>query len=74
MDWVRRFEQFADRYVEKNKRKCTHLLKYVSLWKQWIDLKREYIEVDWSLAVEEEYAVDVGTLGAQACAGGKCEI
>jgi ribonucleoside-diphosphate reductase alpha chain len=74
LDWTRRFNQFADRYVEGNKRKCSHLLKYVSLWKQWIDLKREYVEVDWALALEDEYEVDVSTLGAQACSGGACEM
>jgi ribonucleoside-diphosphate reductase alpha chain len=74
LDWTRRFSQFADRYVDGNKRKCSHLLKYVSLWKQWIDLKREYVDVDWSLALEEEYNVDVSTLGAQACSGGACEM
>lgn len=74
LDWNRRFTQFADRYVEGNKRKCSHLLKYVSLWKQWIDLKREYVDVDWSLALEEEHEIDVSTIGGEACAGGKCDI
>jgi ribonucleoside-diphosphate reductase alpha chain len=74
LDWTRRFAQFADRYVDGNKRKCSHLLKYVSLWKQWIDLKREYVDVDWSLALEENHEIDVSTMGGEACAGGKCDL
>jgi ribonucleoside-triphosphate reductase len=74
LDWTRRFTQFADRYVEGNKRKCSHLLKYVSLWKQWIDLKREYVDVDWSLAFEDNHEVDVSTIGGEACGGGKCDL
>jgi ribonucleoside-diphosphate reductase alpha chain len=74
LDWIRRFNQFADRYLDGNARKCSHLLKHVSLWKQWLDLKREYVEVDWSLALEDDYAIDVSTTGAQACSGGACEM
>jgi len=74
-EWVRRFKQFADRYVEGNQRKCSHLLKYVSLWKQWVDLKREYVDVDWSLAYEEDYSIDVNTIAGAACAGPNgCEM
>jgi len=74
LDWNRRFQQFSDRYVEGNLRKCCHLLKYVSLWKLWLDLKREYVDVDWSLAVEEEYSIDMSTIAGAACQGGACEI
>jgi ribonucleoside-diphosphate reductase alpha chain len=75
-DWVRRFNQFADRYCSGNKRKCTHMLKHVSLWKQWLDLKREYVDIDWSEVVEEEeYEIDVGSLAGGACAGKNgCDI
>lgn len=73
LDWIRRFRQFADRYVKSDYRKCSHLLKHVSLWKQWLDLKREYQEVDWSLCYEEDMKIDVTTLAGAACAGGKCD-
>jgi ribonucleoside-diphosphate reductase alpha chain len=73
-DWVRRFKQFAERYCEGNHRRCTHLLKHVSNYKLWQDLKREYQDVDWSLCHEDDFKIDVSTLGAQACAGGKCEL
>jgi ribonucleoside-triphosphate reductase len=72
-DWVRRFEQFADRYCGGDKRKCTHLLKHVSVWKEWLDLKRTYKEIDWSQVQEETYEIEVNTIGAQACSGGACD-
>lgn len=75
VDWVRRLNQFAERYFEGDVRRATYCLKHVSLWKTWCDLSREYAEIDWTAAVEEAQAyVDADTLGAQACAGGSCEI
>jgi hypothetical protein len=74
-DWVRRADQFTERYFDGDKRKMTHCLKHCYTLKQWIDLKREYKEVDWSKAIEEtEDYVSADTLGAQACAGGSCEL
>jgi hypothetical protein len=71
-DWVRRVKQFAERYCEGNIRKCCYLLKHVSIWKQWVDLKREYKEVDYtSLYEETDETVPMETI---ACSGGKCEL
>jgi ribonucleoside-triphosphate reductase len=75
LDWIRRFKQFADRYVEGNQKKCGHLLKHVYNYKTWLDLKRQYIDIDWSLVTEEkEHHVDVNTIGAEGCSGGKCDL
>ena len=73
MDWVRRFSQFADRYSEGDLRKCSHMLKHVYVWKQWVDLKREYVEIDWSIVEEDSYEIDVSGLSGEACSGGACE-
>jgi ribonucleoside-diphosphate reductase alpha chain len=74
-DWIRRANQFSDRYFNADKRKMAHCLKHCYTLKQWLDLKREYKEVDWTDTVEEnETYVSADTLGAQACAGGKCSI
>jgi ribonucleoside-diphosphate reductase alpha chain len=74
-DWTRRLNQFSQRYFNGNIRKATHCLKHVSLWKTWCDLKRDYVEIDWSKVIEEsETYVDASTLSAQACAGGACAI
>lgn len=74
VDWLRRFKQFADRYVNGDARQCSYLLKHVHNWKLWLDLKREYQDVDWSSAVEEEHALDVSAMGADACQGAQCEL
>lgn len=74
-EWVRRAHQFADRYFSGDRKRMSHCLKHVSVWKSWCDIKREDKEIDWSTVVEEDPGyVSVDTIGAQACAGGKCEI
>ena len=74
-DWIRRAQQFADRYCEGNLRRLTYLLKDVHNWKLWCDLKREYKEIDWSTVVEKQMqvSIDSGKAG-EACAGGLCEL
>lgn len=75
LDWIRRAKQFAERYFNNDLRKMTHCLKHCYSWKQWLDLKREYKNIDWSEVLEnqQEY-VNADTLGAQACTGGSCEL
>jgi len=74
-DWLRRVNQFAERYVNNDLKKCTYLLKDVSNLKLWLDLKREYKEVDWTNVKEEiEQKVDVTKLAGAACSGGACEV
>ena len=47
-------------------------MKDVYNWKEWVDLKREYKDVDYTLVTEEE---DNTHLQQEiACAGGVCEI
>lgn len=74
-DWIRRIEQFSDRYFEGNLKKTIYCLKHVSLWKRWCDLKREYKDIDWSNIIEDkqEYQ-NADEQAAIACSGGKCEI
>lgn len=75
VDWIRRVKQFAERYFEDDVRRATYCLKHVSLWKTWCDLKREYREIDWTEIVEDsEHYINADTMGAQACAGGACEL
>lgn len=63
-------QQFANRYLNGDLRKVCHLLKDVYLWKRWLDLKREYKEVDWENFHEEEDNVDYQEEGA--CSGNSC--
>lgn len=71
VDWVRRAEQFANRYFEGDIKEMTYCLKDVANWKYWCDLRREYSEVDYTEMIEEQD----NTKQAQewACSGGKCD-
>ena len=74
-DWIRRAKQFSDRYFNGDNRKMCHCLKHVITFKYYLDLKREYKEIDWTEATEEtETYVNADSLAAQACSGGACEL
>ena len=74
-EWIKKAQTFARKYFENNIRRMTYCLKDVNNWKQWCDIKREHTPIDWSQVKEESaYIEDVTTMGAQACAGGKCDI
>ena len=47
-------------------------MKHVHNWKLWMDLQREYKDVDYSLLIEEEDNTKLTE--AVACAGGACEL
>jgi len=71
-DWIRRVRQFAMRYCDGNIKKCTYMLKHVNNWKIWLDLTKEYKEVDYTQFLEDkDYTKPMDTI---ACAGGKCEL
>lgn len=65
-------QKFADRYLVGDIKKLCYLLKDVYLWKRWLDLKREYKEVDWTQFHEEEDNVDFQEEGACSGPGGSC--
>lgn len=71
-DWVRRVEQFAQRYCGGDVRKCCYLMKEVNNWKLYVDLKREYKNVPYESFHEEEDNTKPSEL--IACAGGACEV
>ena len=74
-DWLRRVEQFANRYTNGDVRKTTYLMKDVSNWKTWCDLKREYKTVDWDNVVEtDDYVMEANEMAGSACSGGQCEM
>jgi len=74
-NWIRRAKQFAERYFGNDLRAMTYCLKDVHNWKLWCDLSREYKDINWSDVVEENpFFEDIDTMGAQACAGGKCTL
>jgi hypothetical protein len=71
-DWVRRVEQFSQRYCGGDVRKCCYLMKEVNNWKLYVDLKREYKNVPYESFHEEEDNTKPSEL--IACAGGACEV
>lgn len=72
LNWIRRVKQFADRYCDGNVRNCCYLMKHVNNWKNWLDLKREYIDVDYTGMYEE--TDETKPMETEACSGGKCEF
>ena len=74
LDWIRRGNQFAERYFNGDLRQMTYCLKDVSNWKKWCDLRREYKEVDWENLVEEQHYIKVDEMAGAACAGGQCAL
>lgn len=73
-DWVRRAKQFADRYFNSDIVKMTNCLKDISLYHKWLEINREYKEIDFnSMNIKPSYT-DIDKLGAIACSGDKCEI
>lgn len=74
-DWVRRAKQFAERYFNNDMTKMTYCLKHVSLWKDWLDIKREWKDIDWSEVKENDQEfIDADTMAGASCSGGACEI
>ena len=70
--WMERCKKFARKYMDDDIKKLTYCMKDVYNWKEWVDLKREYKEVDYTEVIEEEN--NVIPEQEWACDGGKCEI
>lgn len=73
-DWIRRAEQFAERYFDGDVKKMTYCLKDVYNYHKWVEISREMTDIDWTKNKIKPDYVSVDTLGAIACSGGKCEI
>ena len=53
-------------------KKLTYCMKDVYNWKEWLDMNREYSEVDYTQVIEKQN--NVNPVQEIACAGGKCDI
>lgn len=73
-DWVRRVNQFSDRYFNGDLKRVTYLLKDIHLLHKWERVTRTMVDIDWDNADLKPKYVDVNTTGAVACTGGVCEI
>lgn len=71
-DWVRRFNNFADKYMFGDKQQTAYCLKHVNAYHKWQHICRmrkvNYDNIVWRSPVKETGS-DIGA----ACMGGKCE-
>jgi len=65
-------QKFANRYMDGDLKRLTYCMKDVYNWKEWLDMKREYKDVDYTQVIEKEN--NVNPIQEVACAGGKCDI
>jgi ribonucleoside-triphosphate reductase len=70
--WLLRAKKFTERYFAGNKRQMTYCLKDVDTWKHWVDLRRDWQEVDWTKFQEDKDNTKREEL--VACANGMCTI
>jgi len=71
-EWSDRCKKFATRYFDGDLRKLTYCMKDVYNWKEWVDLNRESVQVDFTNVIEEQN--NVKPQQEWACSGGVCEI
>ena len=70
--YLERCQRFADKYMNGDLKQLTYCMKDVYNWKDWLDMNREYKEVDYTNVIEEQNNVKAEQ--EWACSGGKCEI
>ena len=51
--WKERCEKFAAKYFDGDLKKLTYCMKDVYNWKEWVDMNREYKDVDFTKVIEE---------------------
>ena len=73
LDWVRRFNSFADKYMESDRQKTSYCLKQVNAYHKWQAICRMK-PVSYDNIVWEEPLKQAGSEIATACAGGACSL
>lgn len=73
-DWISKCHSFAKKYLNGDVRKLTYLMKDVNNWKTWLDLKRQYQEVDYDKFIEDADTVSINHTADSACSGNACSI
>lgn len=73
LDWVRRFNSFADKYMESDRQKTSYCLKHVNAYHKWQAICRMK-PVSYDNIVWEEPLKQAGSEIATACAGGSCDL
>ena len=73
-DWVRRFNNFADNYLDGDSVKAEHCLKDAYLLHKWNKIQKNLKPIEWKKDLTAKKYVDVDTIASAACVGGACEI
>ena len=73
-DWVRRFNNFANNYLNNDTKQAEYCLKDSYLLHKWNKINQNFKPIDWVEDLTEKRYTEVDTMGAAACAGGACEI
>ena len=73
-DWVRRFNNFANNYLEGNVVEADACLKDAYLLHKWNKIQSNLKEINWQEEIKKARELDLDTIGAAACSGGQCEI
>ncbi len=71
-DFVRRFKKFSENF--NSEEECSNCLKDVYILHKWWKITNRLTRIDWDIDLQEKVFVDINTMGAQACAGGACEV
>lgn len=71
-DFVRRFNKFATNFTSTEE--CSNCLKDVyNLHKLW-RINKKLNNIDWIKELSKKEYIDIDTMGAIACGGGKCDV
>ena len=73
LDWVRRFNSFADKYMDGDRQKTSYCLKHVNAYHKWQAICRMK-PVSYDNIVWEKPLKQAGSEIATACAGGACSL
>jgi ribonucleoside-triphosphate reductase len=73
-DWIRRFNNFAENYLNGDLKQAEYCLKDSYLLHKWNKINQNFVPIDWVEDLTEKRYTEVDTMGAAACAGGACEI
>lgn len=71
-EFVRRFNKFAENFSSKEK--CAECLLNVHLFHKWWKIQKTCRYINFANELEEKQFTDINIMGAQACAGGACDI
>lgn len=73
-DWIRRAHKFSVNYFAGNVDAMIECLKDCYNLHKWESITRNFTHINFSEELTEKIFVDVGSMGAQACAGNQCEV